>query len=110
MHYSETTTLMDENAEDAAETNINVSVLTLCQTCNTLVYDLNQHLNSSDCVQQIDVEESEHQGITSNSIVLKLNEQANYGPIKVLDDLDGNSMLSSGKLYGVYNAYNLKTP
>ena len=99
MHYSETRALVDDNAEDAAETNINVSVLTLCQTCNTLVNDLNQHLISGDCMQQVDVEESEHPVVTSNSIVLKLNEQENsYGPIKVLDNLDSNRMLSSGKL------------
>ena len=100
LYFSTNTNTVHTAAENPKALHANnISILTLCQTCNTLVDNLDLHMKSGDCFLHIGVEvvDNTTKGF-QNSVVLNVSGDGNfYGTAKVLDKLDGNRMLHSGE-------------
>ena len=92
--------------EDESTLKSNHNILTLCKTCNTLISDIDDHVNSGDCQNQAKLHAAERQNLVPNSIVLNVSEEGKvYSLGNVLDDPELNHTIQSGTNAFSYQGY-----
>ena len=93
IYFRESTSIVRLNIEDESTDNSNLSILTVCQTCNALVNDIDQHASSKDCKNQVDLTLKNVQ----DPIFLNFSDITNVNSsTSVLDDLGNIRMNQTG--------------
>ena len=91
--FRESTSFVRLNIEEESTDNSNLSILTVCQKCNALVNDIDQHTRSKDCKIQEDLSLKNVQ----DSIFLNFSDITNVNSTTtVLDDLGNIRMNQTG--------------
>ena len=94
LSFRESTSLFTLAGDQNSALDTNVGILTLCQSCNILVNDIDRHIISGSCPNQPDesvanlTDES-----VSNQIIISLKGTSSSS---VLDDLGNNRMNQTG--------------
>ena len=94
LSFRESTSLFTLASDQHSALDTNVGILTLCQSCNILVNDIDKHIISGSCPNQPDesvanlTDES-----VSNQIIISLKGASSTN---VLDDLGNNRMNQTG--------------
>ena len=94
LSFRESTSLFTLADDQNSALDTNVGILTLCQSCNILVNDIDRHIISGSCPNQPDesvanlTDES-----VSNQIIISLKGTSSTN---VLDDLGNNRMNQTG--------------
>ena len=94
LSFRESTSLFTLAGDQNSALDTNVGILTLCQSCNILVNDIDTHIISGSCPNQPDesvanlTDES-----VSNQIIISLKGTSSSS---VLDDLGNNRMNQTG--------------
>ena len=96
---SDVVTLSLEN--DSSE-NKQIRIMTLCQGCNTLVPDINQHLDSGQCKFETNQTSCNSQNGISNRVFLSLDDlnKISSSP-NILEDPVNNRLNQSGMCHTV---------
>ena len=96
--FRESTSLFTLASDQHSALDTNVGILTLCQSCNILVNDIDKHIISGNCPNQPDeslanlTDES-----ASNQIIISLKGIGGVtSSTNVLDDLGNNRMNQTG--------------
>ena len=98
LSFRESTSLFTLAGDQNSALDTNVGILTLCQSCNILVNDIDRHIISGNCPNQPDeivanlTDES-----VSNQIIISLKGTGGAtSSTNVLDDLGNNRMNQTG--------------
>ena len=110
LSFRESTSLFTLAGDQNSALDTNVGILTLCQSCNILVNDIDRHIISGSCPNQPDesvanlTDES-----VSNQIIISLKGIGGAtSSTNVLDDLGNNRMNQTGIAFLNICAFNLK--
>ena len=98
LSFRESTSLFTLAGDQNSALDTNVGILTLCQSCNILVNDIDRHIISGSCPNQ---PEESLANLTdesvSNQIIISLKGVGGgTSPTNVLDDLGNNRMNQTG--------------
>ena len=96
LSFRVSTSFVRLNIEEESTDNSNLSILTVCQNCNALVNDIDQHSSSKDCKNQADLTLKNVQ----DPIFLNFSDITNVNSsTTVLDDLGNIRMNQTGDKY-----------
>ena len=98
LSFRESTSLFTLDGDQDSALDTNVGILTLCQSCNILVNDIDKHIISGNCPNQPDESLANLTGESvSNQIIISLKGiGGGTSPTNVLDDLGNNRMNQAG--------------
>ena len=96
--FRESTSLFTLASDQNSALDTNVGILTLCQSCNILVNDIDKHIISGNCPNQPDESLANLTGESvSNQIIISLKGIGGAtSSTNVLDDLGNNRMNQAG--------------